>query len=423
MSDSIGKKIYYRITFRITSALSVGNGENRYSDSDMLRDSAGDPFVPGSSLAGIYRSLLSKEDGEIYFGTAKNEDQGIRSKVLVYDAKLRSRDGASAYSRSIRDCVGLDQWKTGRTGCKFDFEVVQPGAEFVTYLEQNCQEGDLDIGRVLAMAWEKGRIRIGRKTMRGLGSVEALEVCCKSFDFASQETKAQELDRWLDFDMYRDEDWKGTELKEACWIKERQEKKILLEYTLRQRGGISIRRYTTQVSGDKVQPDAQQLTCIAWQDGKEIPYIPGTSWAGAFRHHMERLQPGCTESYFGSCERRSQVCFGESFINGASSKILTRNAVDRFTGGVVDNALFTEKTWYGGETVLRIEIPEETDIRFRQALAASLTDLHMGILSVGGLTAVGRGIFEGVSLRIDKEPVKIGEEMYGEILKRLEGGR
>ena len=105
--------------------------------------------------------------------------------------------------------------------------------------------------------------------------------------------------------------------------------------------------------------------------------------------------------------------------------MITRNAVDRFTGGVIENALFTEKTWYGGRTVLRLEIPrdlgEETALSFRQALAASLTDLHMGVLAVGGLTAVGRGIFEGEKLRIDGEEVPVSESMYGKILEKLEG--
>ena len=44
----------------------------------------------------------------------------------------------------------------------------------------------------------------------------------------------------------------------------------------------------------------------------------------------------------------------------------------------------------------------------------------MGILPVGGLTAVGRGIFEGEELLIDGASVPVGEEMYGEILERLE---
>lgn len=412
------RKIYYRIVFRLASALSVGSGENRYSDSDVARDSAGDPFIPGSSLAGLYRSLLPEKEAEAYFGTAKNQDKGQGSKLLVYDGKLSQVSGPAFYRSSIRDCVGLDQWKTGKSGSKFDFEIIEPGAEFVTYLEQNLEEGDTDIGLRVVQAWGNHQIRVGRKIMRGLGAVTDITVCRRSFDF----THKEELEQWVDFDMYLDKDWEGTQLENIGGLEANPGKAILLEWTLRQKGGISIRRYTTNVSKEKTQPDAEQLTCVIGKDGEETPYIPGTSWAGTFRHHMERLAPGCTERYFGSCERRSSILFYESFIEGATPKVLTRNAVDRFTGGVIENALFTEKTWYGGKTVLRIEIPPDTDLRFRQALAAALVDLHMGLVCVGGLTAVGRGIFQGERLQIDQEPVDIEKNPYEEILKRLERG-
>ncbi len=415
--NKIIKKIYYRINFRLASALSVGSGENRYSDGDILRDAAGVPFVPGSSLAGIYRSLLKAEEADYYFGSTRMLEQSADSRVLVYDAKIRDRDGEAAFRSVIRDCVGLDEWKTGKKGCKFDFEVVEPGAEFVTYLEQNCEEGDNDICGEVAAAWLNHQIYIGRKTMRGLGSIGETTVCRRSFDLREKEGQ----DAWLDFDMYRDGDWEGAEFTAPDVHCEAEDfaNCVILEMKLRQRGGISIRRYTTAVSRDKVQPDAEQFTCIMTEDGTEVPCIPGTSWAGAFRHHLERLSPGCTEKYFGSLEKRSGIRFGESFLEGARAKVLTRNAVDRFTGGVIENALFTEKMWYGGTTKLHIEIPAGADRRLKQAFSAALTDLHTGVLSVGGLTAVGRGIFEGLSLRIDGEDVPVGEEMYGEILNTL----
>jgi len=446
MSDKVEKKIYYRITFRLASALSVGSGRNRYSDSDIVRDSAGDPFIPGSSLAGVYRACLSQKDADYYLGTSRKNESGAQSRVLVYDAKLCGKEKIP-YRSVIRDCVALDEWKIGREGHKFDFEVVEPGAVFVTYLELNCGPEDRDIGKRLAAAWRNHQICIGRKTMRGLGSVGKVTICRRSFELQKQE----QLDAWLKFDMYQEEGWQNTEWEEigdeylreagaegtkderqeeAEGLKEteakgtegqdkKQKKRITVVFTLKQKGGISIRRYTTQINNEKTQPDAEQLTCVMGESGNEVPYIPGTSWAGAFRHHMERLAPKCTEAYFGSCEKRSDVRFCESFLQGAKSKVLTRNAVDRFTGGVIENALFTEKMWYGGETVLRLEIPAGTNLEFRQALAASLTDLHMGLLSIGGLTSVGRGIFEGKELLIDQIPVQVSEKMYEDILAKL----
>lgn len=418
MPNNVRKKIYYRITFQLASALSVGSGKNRYSDSDIVRDSSGEPFIPGSSLAGIYRSFFNESDAEYYFGTARNEAGGEESRLLVYDAKLHGIEKNVFYRSVVRDSVALDEWKTGKEGHKFDFEAVEPGAEFVTYLEQNCETDDRDIGGELAEIWQRRQIYIGQKTMRGLGGIGKISVCRRSFHLEKQ----AELNAWLDFDMYREEDWKDTEIKEADRREITARGIINIEFVLRQKGGISIRRYTTRVNTRQKQSDAEQLTCIMGENGEEVPYIPGSSWAGTFRHHMEHLIPGCTQECFGTCEKRSAVRFGESFIRGAYSKVLTRNAVDRFTAGVIETALFTEKMWHGGETVLHIEFPADVDIGFRQALAASLVDLHMGILSVGGLTAVGRGIFEGKTLVINNEIIPVSDEMYEKVLEKLKKG-
>lgn len=424
MTNNIVKKIYYRVEFRLASALSVGSGEDQYSDGDIIRDSRGVPFVPGSSLAGIYRSLLKKEDADRYFGPLKlgeRRDSDAESRVAVYDAKLKS-EGAAART-SIRDCVKLDEWKTSVDGSKFDFEVVEPGAVFVTYLEHNCLEDDEDICRILAAAWMQQRIRIGRKTMRGFGSVRKVNVCRREF-LMPQNGKDGDLEQWLDFDMYDEKCWEGTRIGNSEQLN--IGRNISVELKLRQRSGISIRRYTTKVSDGGIQPDSEQITYQSGADGTEVPFIPGTSWAGAFRHHMEKLIPGSTGDYFGVCgkkeKKKSVIRFSESLIRDASPKKLTRNAVDRFTGGVIANALFSEKMWYGGKTELAVEFPADVSREFKQALAASVVDLHMGLLSVGGLTAVGRGLFQVSEMKVNGEPVGVGREMYEELLNLLERG-
>lgn len=61
-------KKYYRIEFELTSPLAVGSGENNITDKDIVRDGRGIPYIPGSSLAGVYRSLFSGETQDRYFG-------------------------------------------------------------------------------------------------------------------------------------------------------------------------------------------------------------------------------------------------------------------------------------------------------------------------------------------------------------------
>ena len=72
-------KKYYRIQFQLTSPLAVGSGENHLTDRDIVRDSRGIPYIPGTALAGVYRSLFPKEIAEQYFwpGAYRRKDNSV----------------------------------------------------------------------------------------------------------------------------------------------------------------------------------------------------------------------------------------------------------------------------------------------------------------------------------------------------------
>lgn len=400
---NIMKKKYYKVSFNLSSPLILGSGFSAETDKDILKDSKGIPFIPASSIAGICQSVMQnlwakrgldetrrKEKQEKYFGYVSNdgkENIQSHSKICFYDATIFK---GTPYI-SVRDGVGLDEYKVARKGAKFDMEVLEPGVTFVTYFEQNFYfEDEEDIIKDLAMIWKNAQIYLGAKTMRGYGAIQEVQVWKKEFDFSKKDSVTE----WLSFDMYADwnedeEEITGSNVEDG----------LLLE--LRQVGGISIRKYTTRVKEENEEsvPDSEQLTI--WNNGKEIPVIPGSSWAGAFLHRMKELDPQENyEALFGVCKseeqhKKSVIRFSESQIMGAKEKVLTRNAIDRFSGGAMDKALFTEKTYYGGSTTLKISFSEKKALTENAArtLAACITDLHYGFLSVGGLTAVGRGLF------------------------------
>ena len=130
----------------------------------------------------------------------------------------------------------------------------------------------------------------------------------------------------------------------------------------------------------------------------------------------------------GDGKHSSRTTFGESRIEGYTNKMITRNAIDRFSGGTVDGALYTEKSCFYGDTCLEIGYAKDCGEEFLKGLAASIVDLHFGLLSVGGLTAVGRGLFEVTACHIGEkkispaqEPAKAGD-MYREIYEAMKGG-
>lgn len=428
---------YYRIVFKTASAMSVGSGESGETDRDVIRDSRNLPYIPGTTLAGIYRSLFS--EGGVFYESGKEKsvnrcfgdvnvgsnDPGTESRLLVYDAVLK--DGTKALT-DTRDCVALDEFKTAKDGTKFDFEIVEPGTAFITYFELDTDKDSPDdeiIIDTIASAWKSGNIRIGSKTMRGLGSIDVSDISIYTAGFDL--TDSAGLEAWLDFDMYGDSGWKAADVKEAH-IK--GVTTVCLK--LKQDGPLTVRRYTTEVGKTKNDkaPDYAQLT--SRKEGEEIPVIPGTTWAGAFRVHINALvhDKDLMEEYFGfvygkgeNSASRSKVHFSESYFDKGSYiyKQLTRNAIDRFTGGTIDTALFTERTCYNGTTELTISFPEAMDSRLKKAFVFSICDLNEGFLSIGGLTAVGHGLFKVRAVSVNKKAVEFGtsEELADALGKEL----
>ncbi len=443
-------KYYYKITFELVSPISIGCGESEESDSDLLLDGRGYPYIPGSSLAGIYRDLFSDDTADRYFGKdltmarIKNSarmgaNQLTESRVSVYDAVPIDPEESKVV---VRDMVALDEYKVAVDGAKFDFQVLEPGVTFITYLEQSMeaqQEGHvLD---EIACAWQEGKILLGAKTGRGYGRTKVKEIRRCSFDLIQKEKellqgtyrKTAGLQEWLGFLMYDEEAWNsdfvskgiaqclshcdGDDMRQKLSgiygqykiaRKQKLETRILMD--LKQTGGISIRQYSTDVG----EADYRQMTR---QDG--VPIIPGTSWAGAFRAQMEKLNPdfargkALTEEFFGtvkekdeSASHKTRISFAESVLKGGKWITFTRNAIDRFTGGTINGALYTEKTYYNGTAQLEIRcdftgIDREAVREFANTLAAAIIDLQEGILSIGGLTSVGHGLFQIVKISVN----------------------
>lgn len=93
------------------------------------------------------------------------------------------------------------------------------------------------------------------------------------------------------------------------------------------------------------------------------------------------------------------------------TKILNHNAIDRFTGGVIDGALFSEKVIYDDKSgytitfkVYKDGLKGNEDII--KAFEAALSDVATGMLPLGGGVNRGNGCFSG-------KVVKDGREIGG----------
>ena len=421
------KKQYLKIEFTLLSPLSIGNGKNEKTDQDIVLNSRGIPYIPGSAVAGVFRDACKKvkvmgdEWTQRYFGSIRDNvnDNGNKeiteSQFRVYDAYIQSEE----YFVSRRDGVALDDYKYGIPGAKFDREILESGIIFRTFIERDIDtnESEEDAFNKLAEVLHNIPIFFGSKISRGYGRVGNFKIFKKEFSFDTKQGSG-----WLDFDMYT-YDWlkKSSEISKSDKVF-LENKKITLELALQ--GGISIRQYTTEIKeGVEQVPDMKQLIVRQKNEtGKleEVPVIPGTTWAGAIGHRMKLFYPNVSE-YFGKGGEdgkiRSKIFFSESQLKDAVSKVISRNAIDRFTGSTVDGALFTEQIYYGGTTVLEIyfDLYKRIDLDFVKSLAVALSDLHEGILAIGGGTSIGRGIFKVIKVN-DSEFSGDGSELYKNIL-------
>lgn len=266
--NSVVKRIVYRVELLFVSPISVSSGYEGMTDSDVLRDYDGHPFISGSSIAGAFRAYVqSKNNGNDIFGFANDED-GKMSPVFISDLKFNKSE------TDIRDSVALDDNKITKEGAKFDFEVLQGNSKGYFYIELTIREKDNEELLVGALneifnGIHLKEIRLGSNKTRGYGIIDIDQIKKREF------TK----NNFLDYkDCYREPFWKKN-VKAYDLDYSTKGHMVSIEVPLRLKGGISIRKYAVK----KNAPDFEHIT------DHGCPVIPGTSIMGALRHRIKEI--------------------------------------------------------------------------------------------------------------------------------------
>ncbi len=403
MRNKINKCKYYALDIKLISPMCVSGGISENTDSDVLRNGDGELFVPGTSLAGAFRNYIGKKkDVESSMGYSKGND-GKMSSIFISDLYIQES------TIGVRDRVKLDESK--QVDNKFDTEIIETGATGVIYISYvvrendaaSCIEGDV---KDFIRGMQTGEIRIGSDKNRGFGRMSIEKIYVKEFDFAKTDDSL--LTQYISFrNDYKNKDlYKDTTYEEAVKGADKAESKyVVIKVPLKLTGGISIRKYSARPG----EADYEQIKC----NGKSV--IPGTSWNGAIRSDCVKVlkEAGCKntqkliDEWFGWVDvdkenkkktaRQSRIVFAESVIEGGKDITMTRNKINRFDASTVEGALYTEVTHFGGETILEIMIKKDSsDIHKAMVGMISLviSDIEKGYTAIGGLSAIGRGIFE-----------------------------
>lgn len=398
------KKVYYQLKMFQKSPLRVGSGNGEVTDSDLMIDGRDCPFIPGSSVAGVLRETFSKRvsggsDQAVkdLFGYAEGKKLSD-SHVIISDATGSKGTTASDYIITVRDGIQLDEWGITVSEKKYDFQTVETEKPYYAVLEwtgdkQAYQTEILNGLEPLMKIIGNEGISFGARTTRGYGRM-SVSVKRKVFDFP------EEIEKWLKFDPFNEEAFNSEIPIEKGTA---DDSVLTIHADLAINGSFAVRVNTARAEmlEDGSVPDSVPLAAM---NGK--PVIPGTSWAGTFRHHMQTVlrQTGLANNdqvaklnlLFGMDEKgghiRSAFCFGETVLEGGTPYSITRNAVERFTQAPKNMALFTNRFWQGGRGTLDITFRKEKLNKLQsQLLAICLIDLDIGLLTFGGSVGTGHG--------------------------------
>ncbi len=226
MSDfSIFKNRYFiKAVLQLDTSLHIGEGtslEPVGTDLPIVKDYKGLPYIPGSSLKGIFRFNLERilrtiEDKKDLFSVKKmacdplsnkcltdeevkkikteltqkgNFDEGTYLKEIWNNLCLACRIFGSQhfssriyfkdafikedtfYKTEIRDGVAIDRdTGTAKPKMKYDYEVVPSGAEFeIDIILENMEDWEIGLISFGFEIWKEGNILIGGRTSAGLG--------------------------------------------------------------------------------------------------------------------------------------------------------------------------------------------------------------------------------------------------------------
>lgn len=422
-------------------------------------------------------------------------NEGEQSPLVVYDACLAGEP--KAVKTELRDGVTIEaNTRTAKDREQYDIELLSTGTKFNLCFELNIgvpeqrEEEEID-ERLKETAWRKeleerrhklltalatalngfaskddknrSEITLGARKRRGYGECCVKQWTVRRYDVT--EKSCNDLLAWL---ISEREGWSFGEIpsvesktnasiinainafevlkkKPVSLIADnRQQIKLEAEFILD--GSLLIR---SGFSESLYGPDTTHLHSP--RNGKPLPVVSGTSWAGVLRHRAGMIARTLAvsdekaekfiEGIFGSTPRKkdtneqtegnektkdkkkakeqeylraSRLLVKETVIQKPEkqSLIQTRVKIDRFTGGAFETALFSEEpiwgdenTWLKLELTLRapsLEKPEQAVLpRVPDAeiglLLLVLKDLWTGDLPIGGEASIGRGRLQGKS--------------------------
>ena len=442
-----------RIVIEAATPLAVGNGEKDIlTDAVVATDVNGLPYIPGTAIAGVVRHMIGETESTKFFGVQdKNKPKNSHgSNIIFTEAKILNSKGDVVdgldidaiekdsllkhyHSLPIRQHVRINERGVADSdnAGKFDEQVVFAGTRFCFEIEMMAKSEieQNNFGLVLSKLRDAS-FRIGGGTRCGFGKIAVVSIQEKRINlgtpddkelYLSKSSNLEESSEWQSWSTYNEED--GSDNDNNNWI----------EYTLTLTPDDFF-LFGSGFGDNEVDMTPVKESKVIWKDGKgsiveNQVLIPATSVKGALSHrtayHWNRLNgrfAGTTgdkepkvgnenpavRALFGythdSEQQRGNVLFSDLLLDKpVEDKILNHVSIDRFTGGAIDGALFSEKTTYLGRPFeMKIMVDESAgkdDEAITKAFEEAMKDICRGLLPLGGGVNRGNGVFTGTLKR------------------------
>lgn len=435
-----------RIILETETPLVIGSGNKDIkTDSVVAKDINELPYIPATTLAGLIRHSLPEELQEYWMGFQKKKD-GEGSRIMLSEGKILSADGnpidglnldEDAVTRlchelPIRQHVRINQQGTAVKNGKFDEEIVPKGVRFCFEIELMAEKDKPGIMDTILSIIQSDGFRIGSGSRSGFGKIEVVGILRRDLDLCVP----NELELYLGKSASLAKAWEGYRLYTPSETKVSD----YILYTLELRP-VDFMFFGSGFGDERSDMTFVREPVITWEKGKativeqaRVILIPASSVKGALAHrtayHYNRLEGvfadkktaeelekntgkenKAVKTLFGSegdrkgkNKQRGNILFSDVIEKQEASlekKVLNHVKIDRFTGGAVDGALFSEEVLYAPGKIFNLELMlrktavDEKDGKIVKAFEAALTDLCRGYLPLGGGVNRGNGTFKG----------------------------
>lgn len=424
-----------RIIIEAATPMSIGSGrDDIFSDALVARDVNGFPYIPGTSIAGVVRNMIGKEESKDFFGYQDGKD-GKGSEVIFTEARILDSEGnvvdnmicpdsvndpvlKMCHELPVRQHVKIGPDGAGVHGGKFDEQVIYAGTRFCFEIEMVGSGPDTaSFDRILEKIQNRN-FRIGGGTRAGFGEIKVISIRKAFLDLTVPHDLELYLAKSSDLSISWD-GWEDVEVKEV--MPDEYD-----EYTLE----LQPRDFFLFSSGfgdsdADITPVKERK--IVWKDGTaevsaQMVVIPATSLKGAISHRVayywnkrNGLFAGNPEARTGesnpavqqlfgyqneSVQKRGNVFFSDLFVEDTDvsrEKVQPHVMIDRFTGGTVQGALFQEKIVFGAGCIFRTSIflSKTVGQEYVDAFEDAVSDIVSGVLPLGGGVNRGHGMFTG----------------------------